>query len=78
KPQLSYILQYRILRAIIWCRRKVLELKDNLTTLFQLQERNIMLLNSLIIAVAILCEPFVTKTKKLDDFVERVAKLTNF
>lgn len=57
-------------------RHRFQELRDNLTTQFQLQERNSMVLNSLIITY-ILCEPFVTKAKNFGEFVDRVAKLSN-
>ncbi|CAF3081868.1 unnamed protein product [Rotaria sp. Silwood2] len=56
--------------------RRFLELRDNLTTQFQLQERNNMILNSLIISYA-LCEPFVRQVKNLEEFVDNLAKLSN-
>ncbi|CAF3936299.1 unnamed protein product [Rotaria magnacalcarata] len=56
--------------------RRFLELRDNLTTQFQLQERNNMILNSLIISYA-LCEPFVHQVENLEGFVDNVAKLSN-
>ncbi|CAF4023954.1 unnamed protein product [Rotaria sp. Silwood1] len=52
------------------------ELRDNLTTQFQLQELNNMILNSWIITYALI-EPFVDKAKSLDDFVERVSQIKN-
>jgi len=58
-------------------RRRFQELRDNLTTQFQLQERNNMILNSWIIAYA-LCEPFIHKAKNFDEFVDRIARLSNF
>ncbi|CAF3736616.1 unnamed protein product, partial [Adineta steineri] len=58
-------------------RRRFQELRDNLTTQFQLQERNNMILNSWIIAYA-LCEPFALKTRNFDEFVQRIAGLSNF
>ena len=57
-------------------RRRFQELRDNLTTQFQLQERNNMILNSWIIAY-VLCEPFVLKAKNVDEFVDRIARLSN-
>ncbi|CAF1098208.1 unnamed protein product [Rotaria sordida] len=56
--------------------RRFLELRDNLTTQFQLQERNNMILNSLIISYA-LCEPFVRQVENLEEFVDNLAKLSN-
>ncbi|CAF4525172.1 unnamed protein product, partial [Rotaria sp. Silwood2] len=58
-------------------RRLFQELRDNLTTQFKLQERNNMILNSWIIAYA-LCEPFVLKANNFDEFVNRIAGLSNF
>ncbi|CAF1555775.1 unnamed protein product, partial [Adineta steineri] len=58
-------------------RRRFQELRDNLTTQFQLQERNNMILNSWIIIYG-LCEPFTMKAKTLEDFVDSVAKLPYF
>jgi hypothetical protein len=58
-------------------RHRFHELRDNLTTQFQLQERNNMILNSLIITY-ILCEPFITQAKTLEEFVDRFAQLPNF
>ncbi|CAF3306286.1 unnamed protein product [Rotaria sp. Silwood2] len=52
------------------------ELRDNLTTQFQLQELNNMILNSWIITHALI-EPFVDKAKSFDDFVERVGQIKN-
>ncbi|CAF4220855.1 unnamed protein product, partial [Rotaria sp. Silwood2] len=56
--------------------RRFQELRDNLTTQFQLQERNNMILNSWIISYA-LCEPFVRQVKSLEEFVDNLAKLSN-
>ena len=58
-------------------RRRFQELRDNLTTQFQLQERNNMILNSWIIIYG-LCEPFTMKAQTLDEFVDSVAKLPYF
>jgi hypothetical protein len=58
-------------------RRRFQELRDNLTTQFQLQERNNMILNSWIIAYE-LCEPFVLKARNFDEFIDRIARLLNF
>ncbi|CAF4546808.1 unnamed protein product [Rotaria sp. Silwood2] len=58
-------------------RRRFQELRDNLTTQFQLQERNNMILNSLIITYA-LCESFIFKAKNLEEFISRLAALLNF
>jgi hypothetical protein len=57
-------------------RRRFQELRDNLTTQFQLQERNNMILNSWIITYALI-EPFIFKAKNFDDFVSRLAQLSN-
>ncbi len=57
-------------------RRRFQELRDNLTTQFQLQERNNMILNSWIMTYA-LVEPFIFKAKNFDDFVSRLAQLSN-
>jgi hypothetical protein len=58
-------------------RRRFQELRDNLTTQFQLQERNNMILNSWIIIYG-LCEPFTMKARTLEDFVDSVARLPSF
>ena len=58
-------------------RRRFQELRDNLTTQFQFQERNNMILNSWIIVYA-LCEPFVLKANSFNEFVRRIAELSNF
>ncbi len=58
-------------------RHRFQELRDNLTTQFQLQERNNMILNSLIITYS-LCEPFIMQAKTLEEFVHRLAELRNF
>lgn len=57
-------------------RRRFQELRDNLTTQLQLQERNNMILNSLIVTY-VLCEPFVLKAKNFAEFTSRVAQLSN-
>jgi hypothetical protein len=56
--------------------RRFQELRDNLTTQFQLQERNNMILNSWIITYA-LCEPFVRQVENLEEFVDNLARLSN-
>ncbi|CAF0904066.1 unnamed protein product [Adineta ricciae] len=56
--------------------RRFQELRDNLTTQFQLQERNSMILNSWIITYA-LCKPFVQQVASLDEFVASIAQLSN-
>ena len=58
-------------------RRRFQELRDNLTTQFQFQERNNMILNSLIITYP-LCEPFMFQAKNLQEFVDRFPQLLNF
>ncbi len=58
-------------------RRRFQELRDYLTTQFQLQERNNMILNSWIIIYE-LCEPFTVKVRTLEDFVDNVAKSSYF
>lgn len=57
-------------------RHRFQELRDNLTTQLQLQERNNMILNSLIVTY-VLCEPFVLKAKNFAEFTSRVAQLSN-
>ncbi|CAF1441449.1 unnamed protein product, partial [Didymodactylos carnosus] len=57
-------------------RRRFQELRDNLTTLFQLQERNNMILNALIVTHNV-CEPFILKAKNLQEFVQRLLNLHN-
>jgi hypothetical protein len=57
-------------------RQRFQELRDNLTTQFQLQERNNMILDSLLITY-ILCEPFVVKAESFEEFANRVAGLSN-
>jgi hypothetical protein len=57
-------------------RKRFPELKDNLTTQFQLQERNNMILNSWIMTYTFI-EPFIFKAKNLDDFVSRLVQLSN-
>jgi hypothetical protein len=56
--------------------RRFQELRDNLTTQFQLQERNNMVLNSWICTYT-LCEPFVREVKKLEEFVDNLSQLPN-
>ena len=58
-------------------RRRFQELRDNLTTQFQLQERNNLILNSWIIVYE-LCEPFVQRATDFDNFIDRIARLSNF
>ena len=55
-------------------RRRFQELRDNLTTQFQLQERNNMILNSWIITYG-LCGPFVEPARNLDEFIQRMASI---
>ena len=57
-------------------RRRFQELRDNLTTQFQMQERNNMILNSWIMTYT-LVEPIVSKANNFDDFILRLAKLSN-
>ncbi|CAF3146041.1 unnamed protein product, partial [Rotaria sp. Silwood2] len=57
-------------------RRRFQELRDNLTTQFQLQELNNMILNSWIITYALI-EPFMLKANNFDDFILRLADITN-
>ncbi|CAF1475962.1 unnamed protein product [Didymodactylos carnosus] len=57
-------------------RRRFLELRDNLTTQFQLQERNNLVLNALII-IHTVCEPFCLKAQSLSQFLSRIQKLNN-
>ncbi|CAF4523413.1 unnamed protein product [Rotaria socialis] len=57
-------------------RRRFQELRDNLTTQFQMQELNNMILNSWIITYALI-EPFMFKAKNFDEFIVRLAELKN-
>ncbi|CAF4674327.1 unnamed protein product, partial [Rotaria sp. Silwood2] len=57
-------------------RRRFQELRDNLTTQFQLQELNNMILNSWIITYTLI-EPFIFKAKNFKDFVHRLVELSN-
>ncbi|CAF3815136.1 unnamed protein product, partial [Rotaria magnacalcarata] len=57
-------------------RRRFQELRDNLTTQFQMQELNNMILNSWIITYALI-EPFMFKAKNFDEFIVRLAQLKN-
>jgi hypothetical protein len=57
-------------------RSRFQKLRDHLTTQFQLQERNNMILNSWIVTYA-LVEPFIYKVKKFDDFLARIAHLSS-
>ncbi|CAF3847759.1 unnamed protein product, partial [Rotaria sp. Silwood1] len=57
-------------------RRRFQELRDNLTTQFQLQELNNTILNSWIITYTLI-EPFMFKANNFDDFVLRLAQITN-
>jgi len=54
--------------------RRFQELRDNLTTQFQLQERNNLLLNSWIISYA-LCKPFVNQVDSLEQFITNLSQL---
>jgi DNA-binding transcriptional MerR regulator len=58
-------------------RRRFQELRDNLTTQFQFQERNNIILNSCIIVYE-LCQPFVLRATNFDEFIDRIARLLNF
>ncbi|CAF1176839.1 unnamed protein product [Adineta ricciae] len=55
-------------------RRRFQQLQDNLTTQFQLQERNSMILNSWITTFT-LSEPFACDARSLEHFVDNVARL---
>ena len=55
--------------------RRFHELRDNLTTQFQLQERNNLILNSWIITYT-LCEPFVRQVHSLEQFIDNVTRLS--
>ena len=57
-------------------RRRFEELRDHLTTQFQLQERNNMILNSWIIVYE-LSQPFAHRAKNVDDFLDRLTRLSN-
>ena len=57
-------------------RRRFQELRDNLTTQFQMQERNNMILNSWIMTYT-LVEPFVSRANNFNDFILRLATLSN-
>ncbi|CAF3895235.1 unnamed protein product [Rotaria sp. Silwood1] len=57
-------------------RRRFQELRDNLTTQFQLQELNNMILNSWIITYTLI-EPFMFKDKNFNDFIYRLSQLSN-
>ena len=57
-------------------RRRFQELRDNLTTQFQLQERNNVILNSWIVSYA-LCEPFTHQVQNLEQFVDNLSQLSN-
>ncbi|CAF1180009.1 unnamed protein product [Adineta steineri] len=52
------------------------QLRDNLTTQFQLQELNNMILNSWIITYTLI-EPFILKTKSFDEFLLRLTQIPN-
>jgi hypothetical protein len=56
--------------------RRFQELRDNLTTQFQLQERNNTILNSWIMTYTLI-QPFIFTATNFDDFVSRLAKLSN-
>ena len=55
--------------------RRFHELRDNLTTQFQFQERNNLILNSWIITYT-LCEPFVRQVDSLEQFIDNLARLS--
>ena len=57
--------------------RRFQELRDNLTTQFQFQERNNMILNSWIMIYTCI-EPFVLKANNFDQFIGRVTSIPNF
>jgi hypothetical protein len=57
--------------------RRFQELRDNLTTQFQLQERNNMILNSWIMTYGLI-EPFISQAKNFDEFVSRLTQLAKF
>ena len=57
--------------------RRFQDLKDNLTTQFQYQERNNMILNSWIMTHTCI-EPFVLKATNFDEFISRVTDIANF
>ncbi|CAF2135824.1 unnamed protein product, partial [Rotaria magnacalcarata] len=56
--------------------RRFQELRDNLTTQFQLQEFNNMILNSWIMTYSLI-EPFTFKAKSFDDFILRIGQISN-
>ena len=56
--------------------RRFQELRDNLTTQFQLQERNNMILNSWIMSYT-LCKPFVDRVESLEEFINNLSQLSN-
>jgi hypothetical protein len=56
--------------------RRFQELRDNLTTQFQLQERNNIILNSWIVTYT-LCEPFIRQVDNLEQFVDNLSRLSN-
>lgn len=58
-------------------RRRFRDLQDTLTTQFQFQERNNMILNSWIITYE-LCGPFVLEANSFNEFINRIAQLSNF
>jgi hypothetical protein len=57
--------------------RRFQELRDNLTTLFQLQERNNMILNSWIMTYGLI-KPFIYKAKNFDEFLSRITNSPKF
>ncbi|CAF1233456.1 unnamed protein product [Didymodactylos carnosus] len=57
-------------------RLKFRELRDNLTTQFQLQEKFNLILNALIVTYAV-CEPFVLKVLNVEEFFKRLLNLHN-
>ena len=57
-------------------RRRFQELRDNLTTQFQLQERHNIILKSCIVSYT-LCEPFIHQVENLEGFVDNLSRLSN-
>ena len=57
-------------------RHRFQQLRDNLTTQFQFQERNNMILNSWIMT-HILVEPFISTATNFDEFISRLVQLPN-
>ncbi|CAF2171203.1 unnamed protein product, partial [Rotaria magnacalcarata] len=57
--------------------RRFQALRDHLTTSFQLQEKNNMILNSLIVTHS-LCEPFVSEANTFEEFLDHLAQMPTF